>query len=82
MAYKFDNYQNLLEHGGRHRPGPRGRGLGEAAEVGGPLGLLLLVDEVAARSVGAVAVDPVLLAVLGLVFVVSHNILLKLKKGS
>ena len=39
----------------------------------------VLVDEVAARSVGAVAVDPVLLAVLGLVFVVSHNILLKLR---
>ena len=37
------------------------------------------MDEVAARSVGAVAVDPILLAVLGLVFVVSHNILLKLK---
>ena len=81
-AYNLGNSQNLLEHGGRHRPGPRDGGLGKAAEVGGPLGLLLLVDEVAARSVGAVAVDPVLLAVLGLVFVVSHNILLKLKKGS
>jgi len=38
------------------------------------LALLLLVDEVAARSVGAVAVDPILLAVFGLVFVVPHNI--------
>ena len=41
------------------------------------MGSLLLVDEVAARSVGAVAVDPVFLAMLGLVFVVSYNILLK-----
>ena len=76
MAYKFDNYQNLLEHGGRHGPGPHG-GLGEAADGGSPLGFLLLVDEVAARSVGAVAVDPVLLAMLSLVLVVSYNILLR-----
>ena len=80
-AYNLGNSINLLEHGGRHRSGPSGGGLGEAAEVGASLGLLLLVDEVAARSVGAVAVDPVLLAVLGLVFVVSNNIFLKLKKG-
>ena len=51
----------------------------EAAEVGGSLSLPLLVDEVAARAVGAVAVNPVLLAMLGFVFVMSHNILLKLK---
>ena len=71
-------FSNSLEHGGRHGAVPDG-GLKVAADVPCPLALLLLVDEVAARSVGAVAVDPILLAVLGLVFVVSHNIFLKLK---
>lgn len=72
-------YPNLLEHSRRHGSAPDG-GLRGAVEVPGLLALLLLVDEVAARSVGAVAVDPVLLTVLGLVLVVSHNILLKLKE--
>ena len=71
-------FSNLLEHGGRNGAVPI-RGLGVAADVPCPLALLLLVDEVAARSIGAVAVDPVLLAVLGLVLVVSHKILLKMK---
>ena len=71
-------FSNLLEHSGRHGAVPDG-GLGGATEVTGLLALLLLVDEVAARSVGAVAVDPILLAVLGLVLVVPHNIFLKLK---
>ena len=51
----------------------------EAAEGGGSLSFPLLVDEVAARAVGTVAGNPILLAMLGFVFVVSHNILLKLK---
>ena len=68
---------NLLEHGRLHGAPPHhGRIQGE---LPGPLALLLLVDEDAARSVGAVAVDPILLAVLGLVLVVPHNIFLKLK---
>ena len=71
-------FSNLLEHGGRHGAVPD-CGLKDAADVPCPLALLLLVDEVAARSVGAVAVDPVLLAVLCLVLVVSHNILLKMR---
>ena len=70
-------FSNLLEHSGRHGAVPD-CGLGGATEVTGLLALLLLVDEVAARSIGAVAVDPVLLAVLGLVLVVSHKILLKM----
>ena len=53
----------------------------EAAEGGGSLSFPLLVDEVAARAVGTVAGNPVFLAMLGFVFVVSHNILLKLKQN-
>ena len=72
-------FSNLLKHSGRHGAVPDG-GLRDAADVPCPLALLLLVDEVAARSVGAVAVDPILLAVLGLVFVVPNNVLLQNKK--
>lgn len=42
--------------------------------------LFLVVEEVAARPVGAVAHDPVLLTVLGLVFVVPNNVLLQNKQ--
>ena len=38
------------------------------------------VDEVASWTVGAVAVEPVLLTVLGLVLVVSHHVLLQENK--
>ena len=66
----------LLEHGGGHGTGP-GEGGGGARHAAEPLlALLLLVDEVAARPVGAVALDPVLLAVLRLILVVPDNILL------
>ena len=65
---------NLLEHGRLHGAPPHhGRIRGE---LPGPLALLLLVDEVAARAVGAVAGDPVLLAVLGLVLVVPPHVFL------
>ena len=71
---------DLLEHGGGHGAGP-GEGVGGARHAAEPLlALLLLVDEVAPRPVGAVAHDPVLLAVLGLVFVVPNNVLLQKKK--
>ena len=67
---------DLLEHGGGHGAGP-GEGVGGARHAAEPLlALLLLVDEVAARPVGAVALDPVLLAVLRLILVVPNNILL------
>ena len=70
---------DLLEHGGGHVAGP-GEGVGGASHAAEPLlALLLLVDEVAARPVGAVAHDPVLLTVLGLVFVVPNNVLLQNK---
>ena len=65
---------NLLEHGRLHGAPPHhGRIQGE---LPGPLALLLLVNEVAARAVGAVAGDPVLLAVLGLVLVMPPNVFL------
>ena len=70
--------QRISSNGGRHGAIPDS-GLKVTVNVPCPLALLLLVDEVAARSVGAVAVDPILLAVLGLVLVVPHNIFLKLK---
>ena len=70
---------DLLEHGGGHGAG-RGEGGGGDRQAAELLTLLLLVDEVAARPVGAVALDPVLLAVLGLVFVVPNNILLQNKR--
>ena len=69
--------QRISSNGGRHGAIPDS-GLKVTVNVPCPLALLLLVDEDAARSVGAVAVDPVLLAVLGLVLVVSHKILLKM----
>ena len=69
---------DLLEHGGGHGAGP-GEGGGGARQAAELLALLLLVDEVAARPVGAVAHDPVLLTVLGLVFVVPNNVLLQNK---
>ena len=68
---------DLLEHGGGHGAGP-GEGVGGARHAAEPLlALLLLVDEVAPRPVGAVAHDPVLLTVLSLVFVVPNNVLLQ-----
>ena len=70
--------QRISSNGGRHGAIPDS-GLKVTVNVPCPLALLLLVDEDAARSVGAVAVDPILLAVLGLVLVVPHNIFLKLK---
>ena len=70
-----DDQSNLLEHGRRHcGASPHHGRLG--GELPGPLALLLLVDEVAARAVGAVAGDPVLLAVLGLVLVVPPHVFL------
>ena len=70
---------DLLEHGGGHGAGP-GEGGGGARHAAEPLlTLLLLVDEVAARPVGAVALDPVLLAVLRLILVVPNNILLNIE---
>ena len=66
---------DLLEHGSGHGAGP-GEGGGGARQAAELLALLLLVDEVAARPVGAVALDPVLLAVLRLILVVPNNILL------
>ena len=72
--------KHLLEHGGGHGTGP-GEGVGGARHAAEPLlALLLLVDEVAARPVGAVALDPVLLAVLSFILVVPNNILLHKKK--
>ena len=71
---------DLLEHGGGHGAGP-GEGVGGARHAAEPLlALLLLVDEVAPRPVGAVAHDPVLLAVLRLILVVPNNILLHIKR--
>ena len=71
--------QHLIEHGGGHVAGP-GEGGGGARHAAKPLlALMLLVDEVAARPVGAVAHDPVLLTVLRLVFVVPNNVLLQKK---
>ena len=72
--------KHLLEHGGGHGAGP-GESVGGARHAAEPLlALLLLVDEVAARPVGAIAHDPVLLTVLSLVFVVPNNILLHIKR--
>ena len=71
---------DLLEHGGGHGAGP-GEGVGGARHAAKPLlALLLLVDEVAPRPVGAVAHDPVLLTVLRLILVVPNNILLHIKR--
>ena len=72
-----DDQSNLLEHGRRHWGASHHGRLG--GELPGPLALLLLVDEVAARAVGAVAGDPVLLAVLGLVLVVPPHVVLELR---